>query len=329
MRVMHRAMLFLALLVLNPAVGATEIFSPQNANETTSLQFALHRLERCSSVELRDKIGNILVCGSLQNFTFDAYVLCIESITQAESLPDCPAEKIRAKTETRTADIAFLDLRTPHSEFYIYDTGWQAAQWARPIKATTPAFSGGKTERQPWQRFSRPPRAVPGVFWPELRLGGGAYALTRTRDIGITGYAALDFKVHRSLYKLGLILDSVYAVRQHNGDPQLSSPNSFYMLRAGMKYNLLDRERFTAALLVSGGIISYYFNDYSAGAQGLRSVLSMGKLLQFHVLRNNRDYHKFSRFFQPVISVVFARNAAETGTLPLLCAAQLGVQYGF
>jgi len=322
-------MLFLALPGLSPAVGATEIFSPQSANKPTSLQFALHRLERDSAIELRDKSGNILACGAPQNFALDARMLRIESMTKAEALPDCPADKMRGKAEIRIDDIAFLDLTTPHSEFYTYDAGWRATAWARPIKAAAPAFSDGMTERHPWQRFLRPPKAVPGVFWPELRMGGGAYALTRTRDIGITGYAALDFKIHRSLYRLGLIFDSVFALRQYNGDAQLASPDSLFILRGGIKYNLLDRERFTAALLVSGGIISYYFQDYAAGAQGLRGVLSMGALFQFHVLRNNRDYHKFSLFIQPVATAVFARNIGETGTLPLLFAAQLGVQYGF
>lgn len=301
-----------------------------NARPNNSIRFALERLEPGAIVEMRGTEGQILACGVLHRFRIIADFFRIEAISHAEDLADCPSAMASAVKEIRIADIGFLDVRTPESAFYVYENHrWRATEWRRPIKVAMPAFDGSVTESHAWQRYIRPPKMLPGVFWPEIRVGGGAYAMSRTRDAGASVLSTLDFKLHRLLYGFGLLLDFTYHHRIVNGDTTVSSPTKLFSVQTGIKYNLFDREKFTFGILVTGGMVNYYFTDYAAGDQGLRATVGVGALLQYHAWRNNRDYHKLSFFLQPVLNSLINKNSSGESGFPLLAAFFMGAQYGY
>lgn len=277
------------------------------------------------TVELRNRRGEVLLCGRLQQYTLTKDE--IEAITSAdrEHMPDCRDHQV-GKKKLSTEEIEFAEVVSPAAEFYAYDQGrWLPLHWKKPVKSDTAPFAEVGGVPAHWRRYARPPKAVPGVFWPEVRVLGGAYAMTRTSDAGVPVSFALDYRMHRALYALGLYFEAAYFLRLVNGDPGVVSPERFFAARGGISYALLQRVPWSAALLVNGGVINYVTGNAESG---LRPVAGLGFLFSWHVLRNNRDFHKISLVLEPSAAMIFNRENVWS-TSPWLFELKAGLQYAY
>lgn len=292
--------------------------------------FALARLDNNSAIEIRDKTGKILSCGGIVEHRLESGTLTVKTEHRREILPDCPKDLSVTSRTISISEIEFVEIITPQSEFYVFaNHDWHNAIWTKPVKKNSHAFLQSTEANRLWQRYARPPKGIPGVFWPELRLGTGVYALTRTQDTGVPAALALDFKIHRAVYALSLFVEFTYGARLTNGDATVASPARYYSFGSGITYAFFQRAAFSLSAILGGGGIHYSLDQSSAGNEGLRPVITGGFMFSWHVLRQNRDYHKLSLFTQPLCSWVINRNEANWANFPLLFELRVGVQYAY
>lgn len=270
------------------------------------------------------------MCGNIAYHTFEAGKLHISVLNRSESLPDCPKDKETHTAQIPVGDIEYVEIVTPQDEYYVFESGrWKNTKWSKPVKRGQAVFENAGSVPASWRRYSRPPKAIPGVFWPELRLSGGVYAMTRAQDMGIPVTLALDFRVHRSLYPLGFFVESTYYNRLKNSNPDAISGYRLVTVAAGVQYAFWQRREFTFAATFSAGVIQYFFNTDTEGGSGIRPVMGLGMLALWDILRNNRDTHKISLFLQPVAQLVFNRDDSAWLHYPLLIELRAGVQYSY
>jgi hypothetical protein len=290
-----------------------------------ALAFPLAHLEAGMAVEIRNRRGEVLLCGRLLHYMRTEDFVEAETGADPEHMPDCRADH-RVKKKIFMDDMEFAEVVSPTAEFYAYDQGrWFPLRWRKPIKRDTAPFAESGAVPPHWRRYTRPPKAVPGVFWPEVRVLGGVYSMTRTRDAGVPVSFALDYRMHRALYALGLYLEAAYFLRLVNGDVGLVSPERFFAARGGISFAFLQRPFWSAAVLANGGVVNYVTGSAESG---LRPVAGLGFLFSWHILRNNRDSHKISLVLEPTAAMIFNReNVASTS--PWLFELKAGLQYAY
>lgn len=277
------------------------------------------------AVELRNRRGEVLLCGRLLHYVQTKDTIEATTSTDHEQMPDCREHQVGQK-KLVIDEIEFAEVISPTAEFYAYDRGrWRPLSWKKPIRRDAAPFTESGAVPAHWRRYARPPKAIPGVFWPEVRVLGGAYAMTRTRDAGVPVSFALDYRMHRALYALGLYFEGAYFLRLVNGDPGLVSPEHFFAARAGMSFTFLPRTFWSAAVLVNGGMVNYVTGSAESG---LRPVAGLGFLFSWHVLRNNRDFHKISLVLEPSAAMIFNRENVWSSS-PWLFELKAGLQYAY
>ncbi len=294
-----------------------------------SIGFALRRVESGASVEMRDTAGKILVCGAVETYRLSGASVHVKTRHDLDTFVDCPTARTATEADVKLSDVGYIEIVTPRSEYYVYRDGWRNTAWSKPIKKGAPAFRENSKESFTWRRYTRPPKAIPGVFWPELRLMSGGYLMTRTFDHGVPVGLALDFKMHRNLYPLSLIIETGYFMRVKNGKEDAVSPYRFATGSLGIGYAFLMFRQFSLAAIISGGVIGYFFNDERVDTGGIRPFVSTGVLLAVHVLKNNRDFHKVSLVFQPSLGMILNQTESDWRNFPLLVEFKLGVQYAY
>ncbi len=299
------------------------IFSAETA-AGDALEFTLKRLRPNMSLELRSKEGGLLLCGRLVRYSLNSHSLEAEIVADAEHFPDCPGEMPGSNT-VPLAKIHYAEVAASDAEFYVYDTGWRQVEWQRPIQRKGGPFRSTSTIPENWQRYHHPPKAIPGVFWPEIRLAGGLYSITRTKDFGVPVAFALDYRVHKALTALSLTFEGAYFRRLKNGETELISPSNFFSIQGGIAYALLNRSLCSLALQILGGVISY---STDSAQSGLRPAAGWGLIFSWHFLRNNRDFHKMSLVLGPSATLIFNRESAWQQS-PWLLDFKLGIQYAY
>lgn len=306
------------------------IFSEEVAPNNDTIGFLLKRLEKDMAVEIRNKEGRILVCGNIAYHTFEADKLHISVVNRSEALPDCPKDKETHTAQIPVAEIGYAEIVTPLEEYYVYEgKEWRNARWSKPVRQNQSVFQESAGVPSSWRRYSRPPKAIPGVFWPEIRLSSGIYAMTRTQDTGVPVTLALEFRVHRSLYRLGLFVESAYYGRLYNGNPEAVSGYQLVSVAGGVRYAFWQRREISFGATFSTGMIQYFFNGEAESGTGIRPVVGVGFMAAWHILHNNRDAHKISLFLHPVANLVFNRDDGAWLRYPLLLEMRAGVQYSY
>lgn len=294
-----------------------------------AVEFSLARLTPGMAVELRDKEGKILACGGLTHVQKTATQITLAT-AHSENLPDCSATVFFTPRTLILQTIEYVEIVAAYSEFYAYaNSTWQKATWTKPIRRAGQAF---ETSASAWRRYTHPPKAIPGVFWPELRITAGGYIMTHTRDRGVPVSIAADFKLHPKLYAASLFLEGTFAARLANGNSDVVSPNNFFIGQLGVAYAFFMRQLFALSATLAGGVIDYSLNDSPSaqgGGLGVRPFLSVGFLTTWYLFTNNRDFHKISLVLQPVVGMVFNPGAGSMSDHPWLFELKMGVGYAY
>lgn len=328
MRIATKVILFTATVAPSQIVFAKVTYSIANAH-SAAIEYTLERFEKNTIVEIRNEQGAILSCGRILQITRNDSLLEMETAAERERLPDCPHRNI-GKASIEKSKIRFIEIMMPTAEFYAYEDGaWKNIQWHRPVGSHASPFIETAATPTLWRRYTRPPKAVPGVFWPEVRLSTGGYFLSRVLDSGVPIALELDFNLHHSLPALSLFLDFAFFNRYANGNGNAISPHQFGTLTTGLIYALWQWRVFSFSALVGGGTIAYFLDDSRVESVGLRGMASVGFLLSLKPFTNNRDYHKFSFFIEPLASAIFNRNATSWKDNPYLVELRAGVQYAY
>lgn len=295
-----------------------------------AITFALERLDDAAAVELRNQKGKILACGDVISHSFSNGNLHLRFDGQSLHLPDCPKAGTLQTVDLCLDEIALLEIVMPYDEFYLYsEKNWLHAHWTRPVKNGSAPFKELPAQPAAWRRYARPPKAIPGAFWPELRLASGVYGMTRTQDMGIPVALALEFRVHPALYRMGIFLELGHYSRLHNAYPEAISGHRLIAANLGVQYAFWQREYFSIAATLSGGLIHYFYAAGDENGSGIRPTFGMGVIAFWHLLHNNRDRHKISLFCQPLLTIIFNRDNHEWLHYPLLGELRAGVQYAY
>lgn len=323
------AIRFTAIVALSLVSFPKRVFSVAPAVNDQAIEFAAHRLDRGAVIEARDLRGNIIACGKLSGVKTTATLLQITAVHDNENLRDCPRETTQPQSLPLNT-IGSLDVITPNSEFYLFNgKAWIHTQWQRPIRRDSNPFTDAILTRDLWRRYTRPPKGIPGVYWPEIRVAAGGYYLTKVNDFGAAGALALDFKLHKLLYPLTAFIETTFASRIQNANPDLISPNALLVFQIGIMYSVINGRIFSLALSANGGVIAYRVDENADGLYGIRPVMTIGLPLFWHWRKNGVDFHKFSFFAEPRSTVIMHREAKNLSAWPLLFEIRLGVRYAY